>query len=1191
MFIAVVVVGQGVGQASLWSGVVAALAAVMAAVAAVWPLVARPPAGLVPPELEVPAWVVGRPVEAGLAVTALLRGGDGLVGLTTGLYGAGGFGKTTLARVVCADARVRRRFRGGVFLVTVGRDVRGAAAVAAKVNDVIKVVSGEDATFTDPELAGTRLGALLDAGPRRLLVIDDVWEAGQLAPFAAAGARCSRLVTTRVPGLLGGRDVAVRVDQMSAAQARLVLAAGLPPFSPAVAEGLLAVTGRWALLLRLINKILLNAVASGADPDAIGSRLLERLHAEGPAVVDDVLGDSVGALDVGEPGERAQAVRATIEASTSLLGPPDRQRFAELAVFAEDETVPFALFSLLWKETAGLDGLQSSQLCARLGQLALVEVSPGRADAGGVALHDVVRDYLRGELGAQRISELNEVLLRVAAEDRPGDDVTGDRVPWWELRLDGRYLQHHLIRHLVEAGRNGEAADVACDLRWAEFRLRQSGPAAVASDLALAGTPKAARMRAALARVAHLLGPTDPPDAVISVLHSRLADDPDWGPQVATGQKTARRPRLLARWPLPDLPDPALRRVLTGHDGQVEGAVIAPDGSWLATGGSDGTVRIWDPATGQQQAVFRGHRGRVYTVAAAPDGSWLAAGGAGDNRVLIWDVATGAVRATLASREVKAIAVAPDGSWLAVGNLDHRVRIFDITTGKQRRKLGGGSGWTTAVVIARDGSWLATSGYDHTVRIWDAAAGTLRATFGTGTGWVTAMALAPDGSWLAGGCSDGTVRIWDTTTGTERLVLMWHSAGLVTALAVAPDGSWVVGGASNGTLRIWETATWEQAASIPSPGAQVAVVTVAPDGTWMAAGYNDGTTRIWDPAAERPRTARAGYRHWVDTVAALPDGSGLVTGGPDPRVRIWDTSTGSERIRLVGHSAPVAAVTVAPDGTWIATSGGDPDVLVWDTAAASGLAALPGHGGWTAALSVAPDSTWLATSGHLGAVAVRDAATGEHRAVFGVHRVGGRELGTAAAENWAAFQASDTLSNIRMRDAATRKGRVLLTLRESCVYAVAVSPDGTWLAAAGLDPVVRVWDMATAKLRFTLTGHQACVYAATAGPDSSWLATGSADGTVRIWDMTTGKQQAVLNSHQGNVYTVAVAPDNPWLATAGADRTVRIWNTASWQAWTLMRVEDTIYSCAWLHGGGLACGGPAGLYMFDFQAGTASSAS
>lgn len=138
----------------------------IAAVAAVWAVLPRPAVVPLPPELEVPDWVVGRPVELAAVVRALVAGGARTVGITTSLYGAGGFGKTTLARMVCADKQVRQRFGNRVYLVTVGRDVRGAAAVAAKVNDVIKLVAGEDATFTDPRLAGVRLGSLLDSGRR-----------------------------------------------------------------------------------------------------------------------------------------------------------------------------------------------------------------------------------------------------------------------------------------------------------------------------------------------------------------------------------------------------------------------------------------------------------------------------------------------------------------------------------------------------------------------------------------------------------------------------------------------------------------------------------------------------------------------------------------------------------------------------------------------------------------------------------------------------------------------------------------------------------------------------------------------------------------------------------------------------------------------------------------------------------------
>ena len=111
----------------------------------------------------------------------------------------------------------------------------------------------------------------------------------------------------------------------------------------------------------------------------------------------------------------------------------------------------------------------------------------------------------------------------------------GARCGWpggsWDTQ--DRYLWDHLIEHLLDAGRPGEAEAVAGDLRWVGARLERFGPAAPAADLAAAGTPRAARLRAVLARTAHLLAPTEPAGAVVDVLHSRVADDPDWGPQVA----------------------------------------------------------------------------------------------------------------------------------------------------------------------------------------------------------------------------------------------------------------------------------------------------------------------------------------------------------------------------------------------------------------------------------------------------------------------------------------------------------------------------------------------------------------------------------------------------------------------------------------------------------------------------------
>ena len=371
-FLIMVLIRKGLAQGGLWEAPLSTLAGIVAAWAAVVAVVPRSRKVPVPAELEVPRWVVDRPVELEAIVKALVDRQAATVGITTGLHGAGGFGKTTLARMVCADRRIRRRFGGRVYQVTIGRDVTGAAALAAKVNDVIKLVTGEDAIFTDPQLAGQHLGALLDDGPRRLLVLDDVWRPEQLAPFADGGKMCARLLTTRVPGLMAGRGVAVRVDQMSPEQARILLTSGLPPLDARVVHGLLEVTGRWPLLLRLINKILADYTIVAADVSDQARVLLERLRASGPAVVDEFLGDVGTGLEVGQPEERARAVRATIAASTDLLDRQDVERFAELGVFAEDEAVPFSMVATLWRVTAGLDELHAAQVCKRLTELALI---------------------------------------------------------------------------------------------------------------------------------------------------------------------------------------------------------------------------------------------------------------------------------------------------------------------------------------------------------------------------------------------------------------------------------------------------------------------------------------------------------------------------------------------------------------------------------------------------------------------------------------------------------------------------------------------------------------------------------------------------------------------------------------------------------------------------------------------------
>ena len=321
-------------------------------------------------------------------MAALVGRPAGTQGITVGLVGAGGTGKTTIAAMACLDPRVQRRFRKRIYWIALGPDATDATEIASKVNNIIKLIFGQAATFTDPQLAGQRLGSLLDAGPSRLLVLDDVWDERQLAPFANGGRSCARLVTTRRAGLLVGHGVTVRVDQMQVDQARQTLVDQLPPLNPTIVDELLDACGRWPLLLSIVNANLVNATQRGADVLAAATEVLERLREPGVRIIDELSGEG-RRLDVTHPAERAKALSAVITASISLLDPFDAERLAELGIFAEDETIPFTLVSQLWQATGGLDEPQASQLCARLSALSLVSlVSTADTGSGGLTLRE-----------------------------------------------------------------------------------------------------------------------------------------------------------------------------------------------------------------------------------------------------------------------------------------------------------------------------------------------------------------------------------------------------------------------------------------------------------------------------------------------------------------------------------------------------------------------------------------------------------------------------------------------------------------------------------------------------------------------------------------------------------------------------------------------------------------------------------
>jgi AAA ATPase domain/Trypsin-like peptidase domain/WD domain, G-beta repeat len=220
---------------------------------------------------------------------------------------------------------------------------------------------------------------------------------------------------------------------------------------------------------------------------------------------------------------------------------------------------------------------------------------------------------------------------------------------------------------------------------------------------------------------------------------------------------------------------------LEGHADWVNSVcAVRVDGrDLLASGGGDGTVRVWDPVTGEAIAVLEGHIGPVASVCAVQVGDRdLLASGGNDRTVRVWDPIAGEAVIMLEGHVggVNSVcAVRVDGRDLLASAGDRTLRIWDPITGEAIAVLEGHADWVNSVCAVRVGGrdLLASGGGDGTVRVWDPVTGEAIAVLEGHIGPVASVcAVQVDGrDLLASGGGDRTVRVWDPITGVNRLAI------------------------------------------------------------------------------------------------------------------------------------------------------------------------------------------------------------------------------------------------------------------------------------------------------------------------------------------------------------------------------------------------------------------------------------
>jgi cytochrome c len=302
----------------------------------------------------------------------------------------------------------------------------------------------------------------------------------------------------------------------------------------------------------------------------------------------------------------------------------------------------------------------------------------------------------------------------------------------------------------------------------------------------------------------------------------------------------------------------------------------------------------------------------------------------------------------------------------------------------------------------------------------------------------------------------------------------------------------------------------------------VRAVAVSADGGEAVSGSFDTSAIRWSLARNVAEQVLRFHDAAVNAVAWLPDRR-IVTGGADGKIALWSEGRARPDRVFEGHTAPVAGIAVSPDGSMLASASWDRSVRLWPLDGGEERV-LDGHAQNVNGVAFTRDGKSVVSAGYDATLRIWPLAGGAATVVTlpsplnGVVAAPDGEIVTAGADGKVYFVAPD--GKLRGNVAAS----------QTPVIALAISPDGKRIAAAGIRGSVAIVDRAARIVTNTLVGPGLPVWSVAFFPDSRTLLTGGADRMLRRWSAERGEPMDTL---------VAGAPGDP-LAAYGDDPGARV---------------------------------------------------
>jgi WD40 repeat protein len=542
-------------------------------------------------------------------------------------------------------------------------------------------------------------------------------------------------------------------------------------------------------------------------------------------------------------------------------------------------------------------------------------------------------------------------------------------------------------------------------------------------------------------------------------------------------------------------------RTLAGHS-QV---AWCPNGKYLAAGGPEWRLHLFEPERAADPLTLTGHGGVVEVVAWNPSGTKLASG-AHDGSIIVWDIASRRAEQTLAAggRPVTALTFSPDGAQLTFA-VEETVKLWTLADGQFVRELTRQPNVVSSLSWHPTRSRLAITGHPTNVIVLDPATGERVAQLRHHQRAPLALAWSPDGKLLVSGGDDQKIVLWDAVTFEPLHTLRGHRES-VRALAWSPTGEELCSGSADGTVCHWRVEKTQTQTWTPVVGRQPHAW--SPDRERLALAGREPDVRVYRRNVSEP-VMTLPHPHGVVAIGWNPNGRQLATASIiDQKIRIWDVETGSQATSFQSPPGQTHVLAWSPTGNAVAIAGENRSIVIWNRATGRCSAPLAGHSAAVTSLAWSADGADLASASADGRIGLWD----------------------------------------------SRRGVLVKFLEghSATVTTLAWSGDGEWLVSGSLDRTLRLWNPATGALHRVLEAHLAGIRAVAFSPAGDRIASGGEDSVVKIWDRELAGELFALRAGGGAIQGLAWTPDNRELAAYSipTDRSDGQWVSTvhRWQA-------------------------------------------